>query len=266
MKGFVKGFMVLGMTMSLSMAGSLSSLAEVSWTCEYARDKESGLMPYYDQTTGLYGYVDSNNNNEIAIPAKYYSSNAFFNGYAVVRLTDEQDYGDIKNIYALIDESGTELFTDEFFGYNGGRNARVRPNFYNFIGDPNGYVIYSTVQSDIGLIYSASRPDGTGAYKIFSEFAPIKNEDGLYGFTVLGNFVNGSANVYIPLADDTTVGEFGEIINNHRLIGSITSNGEFSEEINPDSKYERGNYNQVGYTAPDSEYERLRAVRDGVNQ
>ena len=72
----------------LCLSVSFVSFAEVTSINKYAVDKQSGYAPYRDGTLGLHGYVNTFNNNEIVIPARYYEANAFFNGYAIVRLTE----------------------------------------------------------------------------------------------------------------------------------------------------------------------------------
>lgn len=76
------------------------------------------------------------------------------------------------------------------------------------------------LQSDIGLIYTALKYDGTRVQKVLEEFPPVKNSDGLQGYARLGYFVNGSANVYAPTDDNSVTGEFGQVLNKYRLVGS----------------------------------------------
>lgn len=59
-----------------------------------------------------------------------------------------------------------------------------------------------------------------GFKKVLEEFPPVKNSDGLQGYARLGYFVNGSANVYAPTDDNSVTGEFGQVLNKYRLVGS----------------------------------------------
>lgn len=246
----------------LCLSVSFVSFAEVTSINKYAVDKQSGYAPYRDGTLGLHGYVNTFNNNEIVIPARYYEANAFFNGYAIVRLTEHSVDEHAKNIFAFIDGAGNEVFRDEYIYYNKyGDPVTVQPSFYIFINDPYGYAYYSILQSDIGLIYRGLKYDGTMVQRILDEVPPITNSDGLQGYAKLGDFVNGSANVYAPIEDNSVTGDFGEVLNKYRVVGSLTSDGVFSTEINPESKFEKENSNLAYYTASDSAYEKLNAAK-----
>lgn len=248
--------------MVLCLSVSFVSFAEVSSIDKYAVDKQSGYAPYFDNTLGLYGYVNTFNNNEIVIPAKYYDANAFFNGYAIVRLTELSFDEHSQNIFAFIDGAGNEAFRDEYIYYNKyGDPVTVQPSFYIFINDPYGYAYYSILQSDVGLIYTGLKYDGTRIQRILDEFPPITNSDGLQGYARLGDFVNGSANVYAPIEDNSVTGDFGEVLNKYRLVGSLTSDGVYSTETNPESKFQNSYSNQAGSTASDSAYEKLNAAK-----
>ena len=123
--------------MVLCLSVSFASFAEVTSINKYAVDKQSGYAPYRDGTLGLYGYVNTFNNNEIVIPARYYEANAFFNGYAIVRLTEHSVDEHPQNIFAFIDGAGNEVFRDEYVFYNKrGYLTNVNPTFYNHIKDP----------------------------------------------------------------------------------------------------------------------------------
>ena len=253
--------------MVLCLSVSFVSFAEVSSIIERAVDKQSGYAPYYDNTLGLYGYVNTFNNNEIVIPAKYYDANAFFNGYAIVRVTERSSDEHAKNIFAFIDGAGNEVFRDEYIFYNKyGDPTNVNPSFYIFINDPYGYAYYSILQSDVGLIYTGLKYDGTKIQRILDEFPPIMNSDGLQGYAKLGDFVNGSANVYAPIEDNSVTGDFGEVLNKYRLVGSLTSDGVFSTETNPESVFHNGYINEASHTASDSAYEKLNAAKAKVTE
>lgn len=257
-KKFILG---IALTTILCLSASIVSFAEISVRTN-AIDKQSGLAPYYDDTISRYGYVNTFNNNEIVIPAQYYRANAFFNGYAIVRLTEMSSDEHAQNIYALIDGAGNELCREEFFAYDKyGYPTNLKPQFFYFVNDPYGYAYYSIYQTNIGLVYSATKYDGTGVVKTLNEFPPIKNDDGLYGFARLGDFVNGSANVYAPTEDNSVTGEFGQVLNKYRLVGSLTSNGEFTTETNPESKFENTYLYQASSAMPDSAYEKLNASK-----
>ena len=262
MRKFVKCLMVFATSLCLSATGAINTFAEVSSINEYAVDKQSGLTPYYDQTLGLYGYVNSFNNNEIVIPAQYYDANAFFNGYAIVRVSERSYDEHAKNIFAFINGAGNEVFRDEYIFYNkNGDPTNVNPSFYIFINDPYGYAYYSILHSNAGLIYTALKYDGTRVQKVLEEFPPIRNSDGLPGHARLGDFVNGSANVYAPTDDNSVTGDFGQVLNKYRLVGSLTSDGVFSTETNPESLFNNAYSNQAGRTASDSAYEQLNAAK-----
>lgn len=117
------------------------------------------------------------------------------------------------------------------------------------------------LQSDIGLIYTALKYDGTRVQIVLEEFPPVKNSDGLQGYARLGNFVNGSANVYAPTDDNSVTGEFGQVLNKYRLVGSLTSDGIFSTETNPESEFNSGYLNEASHTASDSAYEKLNVAK-----
>lgn len=258
MRKFGKCLMVLAISLCLSATGTINTFAEVSSVNEYAIDKQSGYAPYYDQALGLYGYVNSFNNNEIVIPAKYYIANAFFDGKAIVRLSDPVSYNVAENIYALIDGSGNELsrFNIELpEGYN---KVILKPRFYYFVRDDAGYVFYYTINLPEVFIFASYKSDGSGIDKYFYDFHAIKLDDGTWSTIVLGDFVNGTANIYAPIQGETVEGDF-VLLSKYRAVGSITSNGDFSTIINPDSKFENQYRNAASSTAPDSAYEKLEA-------
>lgn len=261
-KSVLKSVTAMTMALGICLSVPLISFAEVTSIDKYAVDKQSGLAPYRDDTLGLYGYVNTFNNNEVVIPAQYYDANAFFNGYAIVRVTERSSDEHAKNIFAFINGAGNEVFRDEYVFYNkNGDPTNVNPSFYIHINDPYGYAYYSILQSDIGLIYRGLKYDGTMVQRILDEFPPITNSDGLQGYARLGDFVNGSANVYAPIEDNSVTGDFGQVLNKYRVVGSLTSDGVFSTEINPESKFEKSYTNQAGSTASDSAYEKLNAAK-----
>lgn len=215
-------------------------------------DTKSGLLRYWDSNLGKYGYTDSSGN--IVIPARWERADRFYAGYTIV-VEDRKgvyfnNYSGNTCRYDFINEQGTVVTSFEWTvssnksGAAIGNEASTNIVLYRFVENSQNLMGYIWGPSNEGYVYSTFTTDGQINRYTYPEFEQ-KVENNILIKYQLGTFRNGSANIYKYTGKyilDINEGSKSQ----YQTIGSITVNGEFSTDINPDSKREEEQYPQYG--------------------
>lgn len=228
-----KKLLVLGMTICLSVLGSMSALAgepvvtalrTINNAYYFITDEynpEENIMPFKlakGFMFGGYGYADGNFNVVIPINEDWGIAERFVEGIALVRNSDK---------CMAIDRAGNKLFDLEYANKFDGITGR-------FKGDPNGYVACTI--KDNGSIFHPGNP-------VLVAYDRAGNRtDYPLDYDKVGNFIDGYANVYKTDKKHEYYGSFSggdvsaEITYTYKLVGSINSTGEFFSKTNPEDK------------------------------
>lgn len=218
MKKLFRKLMSLGIALCLSATFSITSFADY--------DSKSGLKDEDYPSR----YVNSDG-QVILTSEGWEGTQPFFAGYAIVRTSKQavQEGESWIFNYAIIDESGTTISTFNFQG----SYLLINVKFKRFVENSDGYIYWISSSNSDGLYYVIGKLDGTQELHIIPELCASFSEkvDTIY---TIGTFRDGSANVYKVRTEKNNMFDYRE---SHKAVGSITTNGEFSTQLNQKSQY-----------------------------